>query len=57
MRVRYLGGRPIEIKGPVTGTTHQFSGVDRVKLVDPRDAMSIAKNRLFRIEGLVEENA
>ena len=54
MRVRYGGGRPIEIKGPVTGTKYQFSGMDRVRLVHPRDAIVIVRNSLFRIEGIVE---
>ena len=54
MRVRYAGGRPLLIKGPATGTSYRFSGLDRVQLVDPRDAVSIVRNRLFRIEGVVE---
>jgi hypothetical protein len=54
MRLRYGGGRPIVIKGPVTGSSYQFSGIDRVQLVDPRDAVAITRNRLFRVEGVVE---
>lgn len=54
LRVRYTGGRPLLIKGPATGTAYRFSGLDREQLVDPRDAMSIVRNRLFRIEGVVE---
>ena len=54
LRVRYLGGRPIDVQGPVTGTSYRFSGSDRLQLVDPRDAVSIARNRAFRIEGVVE---
>ena len=54
MRLRYGGGRPIVIKGPVTGSSYQFSGIERVQLVDPRDAVAIARNRLFRVEGVVE---
>lgn len=54
MRVRYLGGRPIEVTGPVTGTRYRFSGVDREHLVDPRDAIVIVKDRIFQIEGIVE---
>ena len=54
MRVRYNGGGPVVVKGPVTGTSYQFSGIDRVQLVDPRDAVTIVRNPLFRIEGIVE---
>lgn len=54
MRVRYLGGRPVEVQGPVTGRRYRFSGRERLQLVDPRDAVAIARNRLFRIEGIVE---
>ena len=54
MRVRYNGGRPVVVKGLVTGTSYQFSGIDRVQLVDPRDAVTIVRNPLFRIEGIVE---
>ena len=54
MRVRYLGGRPVVLKGPVTGVEYRFSGSERDQLVDPRDAIMITRDRLFRIEGIVE---
>ena len=54
MKVRYGGGRPMIIKGPVTGKTYRFSGMERLQLIDPRDAVSIVRNRLFRIEGVIE---
>jgi hypothetical protein len=54
MKVRYGGGRPVLVKGPVTGAEYRFSGSDRLQLVDPRDAVGIARNSLFRIEGIVE---
>ena len=54
MRVRYGGGRPVEVKGPVTGTIYRFSGAERVQLLDPRDAVVIARSTMFRAEGLVE---
>jgi hypothetical protein len=57
MKVRYGGGRPVLIKGPVTGSDYRFSGVEQVNLVDPRDAIGIARNPLFRIEGVVEMSA
>jgi hypothetical protein len=54
MKVRYGGGRPVLVKGPVTGAEYRFSGSERLQLVDPRDAVGIARNSLFRIEGIVE---
>jgi hypothetical protein len=54
VRVRYGGGKSIIVKGPVTGTSYSFSGVDRVRLLDPRDAMAIVRNPLLRVEGVVE---
>jgi hypothetical protein len=54
MKVNYAGGRPVEIVGPVTGLKYLFSGLSRMQLVDPRDAVMIVRNRSFRIEGVVE---
>jgi hypothetical protein len=54
MRVRYGGGRSVAVKGPVTDTEYRFSGIDRVQLIDPRDAVTIVRNPLFRVEGVVE---
>lgn len=54
MKVRYNGGRPIAITGPVTGTGYRFSGIARLQIVDPRDAVAIVRNPLFRLEGIVE---
>lgn len=57
MRVHYLGGRPVVIRGPVTRTEYIFSGINREQLVDPRDAVVIIRNRLFRVEGVEEIQA
>jgi hypothetical protein len=54
LRVRYGGGRPVLVRGPVTSVEHRFSGLERVQLMDPRDAVAIVRNPLFRIEGIVE---
>ena len=54
MKIRYGGGRPVVVKGPVTGVDYRFSGLERLRLVDPRDAVQIIRNPLFRVEGLVE---
>jgi hypothetical protein len=54
MRISYAGGRPIEVVGPVTGSTYRFSGQARIQLVDPRDAVMIVRGGRFRIEAIVE---
>lgn len=54
MRVRYLGGRPVEIIGPSTGTRYNFSGMAREQLVDPRDAAAIVRSKTFRTMGVVD---
>jgi hypothetical protein len=54
MHIRYGGGRPVVVKGPVTGASYHFSGTDRLQLVDPCDAIVIIRNPLFRAEGIVE---
>ena len=48
IRLRYRGGRPLLIKGPVTGISYTFSGTERIQLVDPRDAIVIGRNQLFQ---------
>jgi hypothetical protein len=54
VQVRYGGGRSIVVEGPATGVGYRFSGTARVQLVDPRDAVAIVRNPLFRVDGLVE---
>jgi hypothetical protein len=54
MRIRYDGGRSILVTGPVTGRQYRFSGVERLQLVDPRDAVAIVRNPMFRIDGIVD---
>ena len=54
IKVRYEGGRSVVIQGPVTGTNYHFSGLERVQLLDPRDAAAIARSAFFRVEGIVE---
>jgi hypothetical protein len=54
MRVRYGGGRPLAVKGLVTGRTYHFSGTRRLQLIDPRDAVSLCRSGPFRIEAVVE---
>lgn len=54
LKLKYAGGRPLEVVGPVTGNKYLFSGVSRTQLVDPRDGVIIARDRNFKIEGIVE---
>ena len=54
MQLRYLGGRPIEVTGPATGSVYRFSGKAPVQLVDPRDAIQLNRSRGFRVERIVK---
>ena len=54
IRVRYGGGRPVLVRGPATRIEYRFSGIERLQLVDPRDAIVIVRNPLFRFDGVVE---
>jgi len=54
MRIRYDGGRSVLVRGPVTGRQYRFSGTERLQLVDPRDAVAIVRNPLFRLDGIVD---
>jgi len=38
----------------VTGRDYRFSGLERLQLVDPRDALVLMRSPLLRIEGVVE---
>jgi hypothetical protein len=42
------------VKGPATSIDYRFSGLERLQLVDPRDAIAIVKNPLFQIVGVTE---
>ena len=54
VRLRYRGGRPVAITGPVTRQQYRFSGKEREQLVDPRDAATIASSGAFDVIGLEE---
>ena len=54
VRMRYEGGPTVTIKGRATGVEYHFSGRERRQLVHPLDALTLARNRLFRIESIVE---
>lgn len=55
MQLRYLGGRPVEVIGPATGSVYRFSGTMPLQLVDPRDAIQLNRSRgIFRVERIVK---
>jgi hypothetical protein len=53
MRVRYGGTDSVLVRGPVTGADYRFSRVEDSQLVEPRDAVALVRNPLFRIVGVV----
>ena len=53
VRVEYGGGRTITVTGTVTGHSYVFSGLQRVQLVDPRDAAMLLKDGRFSMKGVV----
>ena len=54
VRLRYGGGRTVVVTGPATGTSYHFSGAERLQLVDPRDAVTLARDPRFRVDGVVQ---
>lgn len=44
----YYGAAKMSVRGPVTGTLYLFSRQQSIQSVDPRDAVSMLKTRLFR---------
>lgn len=56
VKVRYLGGRSIQMIGPATGAKYEFSGLSRVQIVEPRDALALVRHLQFRFEGLVRSS-
>jgi hypothetical protein len=51
LEIEYTGGRTVQVRGPVTGTEYVFSGLQRLQKVDPRDAIAVLKNQMFRVKG------
>jgi len=46
----YYKGQPlVNVRGPVTGSAYEFSSVQPVQPVDPRDARFLLANPLFRL--------
>ena len=52
LQLEYLGGRTVKVTGPVSGQLYEFSGLQRVQGVDPRDATAILRDRNFRLKGV-----
>jgi hypothetical protein len=44
----YYGKAKVNVRGPVTGRLYEFSLQAPLQTVDPRDAVSMLKTRLFR---------
>jgi hypothetical protein len=44
----YYGTTKLSVRGPVTGILYLFSRQQPIQTVDPRDAVSMLKTRLFR---------
>jgi hypothetical protein len=44
----YYGTARVSVRGPMTGKLYEFSRQQPVQTVDPRDAVSMLKTRLFR---------
>jgi uncharacterized ParB-like nuclease family protein len=52
--VEYAGARTITVIGAVTGQPYTFSGLHRLQLVDPRDAGTLLRERVFRLKRVIQ---
>jgi hypothetical protein len=52
LQIEYLGGRTIHVKGSTSGKIYIFSELQGVQDVDPRDAVAILRERVFRVRGV-----
>ena len=52
LQIEYSGGRTVTVGGPATGKQYLFSGLQRMQDVDPRDAPTILRDRMFRLKGV-----
>ena len=55
--VEYAGGRTVTVVGSVTGRSYKFSGLDRLQHVDPRDASTLLRQRVFRLKRVIQPTA
>jgi hypothetical protein len=52
--IEYAGGRTVTVVGAATGRHYTFSGMDRLKRVDPRDAGGLLRQRVFRLKRVIQ---
>ena len=55
LQLEYNGGQTVSVDGSVTGKSYTFSGLQRMRKVDPRDAPAILRDGRFRLKGIVRE--
>jgi len=55
LQLEYEGGRAVTVRGPITGNSYTFSGLQRTAKVDARDAPAILRDRRFRLKGILLE--
>lgn len=48
MTVRYVGARPIRVRGTATGSVYHCSATNRMLSVDTRDAAALLRTGLFK---------
>jgi hypothetical protein len=46
--VRYLGARPVRVRGAASGRTYHSSSADPLLSIDARDAAALIRTGLFR---------
>jgi hypothetical protein len=49
INLHYIGSQPTCFLGPVTGNVYEFSPVQPIQSVDPRDAVDLLVNRQLRL--------
>ena len=45
----YCGKKPVNLQGAITGNLYQFSQLQPVQPVDPKDAVFLLASQLFRL--------
>ena len=49
VKLVYYGNEDINLRGPITGQTYEFSRFDPIQAVDSRDAIPFLDTRIFRV--------
>ena len=55
--VRYMGNKPIAVRGRATGKGYRFSERQRTQNMDPGDAKAVLRSPYFRAARGVQANA